>query len=1067
MTQPHESRYEIADFFQVRTPLFPVDAYRALTDGEPVLAIADPLVQRAIAVGSISLYDELMRAHPSPRDEQRRAQKFLRYQIRMATRPTPYGMFAGVALGTWGEQTDLAMRATASRLHVRPDMEWVLAVIWEIESVPAVRRFLSYFANTAVWLHNGRLYALSPVANKSDDITKVPSIRATRPAVLTLTLARRPIAYADLCAALLEQITGATEQQVTGLLDELWRQGMLLSDLRPTMTGADDPASEFYERIAEIPLLKPFAIKLRELLDLIATWESAPHSGAAAAYRDLTRQLHAFRQDVAAWARSQREQPATEGAGSHEDKDSPVEEPPPDDTKTVLQVDVAHELAGATISRLVADEATRLANVLMRLAPPEGKPYDDEFKQKFIERYGLDRDVPLLELLNPHFGLGDPAPKEERRPSWQAARDNILLELAATALHQGQPVIGLTEDLISRLEGPADAPKTYVPSLDLNLLIAAPSADAIDRGEFLLAVGPNFGAMQAGRNMGRFVTLVGDEMRDALQSLFRREEQLDAGAVWAEVAYVPYRNRLANVALRPLLRSHEIAFGTYPGADPEQVIPLDEIAVRLRNERFVLRWATQDRDIRVTVGHMLNPMGAPGLVRFLEQLPLDGVVPPLSFLWGAASAFPYLPRVQYGKSILSPARWTITTATREQHLPCVSPSAFSDALDRWRECWRVPRSVYLAFADNRLLLDLEARDHWMILYHDLKELPQGQIVTLEEAIPGPDDAWVPGPGGRYLLELNVPFIHRLPDATHTPKSSPVKVRHSAVDANSRSFAPGSEWLFMKLYASPDFQDDLLIGPIAHFTLDALQEGYADDWFFIRYGDPDPHLRLRFHGEANTLLTQIMPIACQWGNWLMRENTCTRFTFDIYDREVERYGGLEAMIACERFFGADSRFVLDVLATKPRLALDPVVLGAITTDIVVASLLPDPSERLAYYTQRATNRKTIGPLYRQHGRDLFPALFATTTWAEKGPEQARLAAIRDAARQAFAAPATLLRQLGAAGRLYTPREALLSSLVHMHCNRLLGITHEGEEQVVGLLLRAYESWVARHRQASKL
>src|SRR5579871_1346814 len=96
--------YQPADFFQVRAPLFPIEAYLGLStlDAEtPPLSLENPLVRQAIAVGSLSLLDELERQSLDPRAVQRRQRKLLRYCIRMATRPTPYGLFAGVALGRW------------------------------------------------------------------------------------------------------------------------------------------------------------------------------------------------------------------------------------------------------------------------------------------------------------------------------------------------------------------------------------------------------------------------------------------------------------------------------------------------------------------------------------------------------------------------------------------------------------------------------------------------------------------------------------------------------------------------------------------------------------------------------------------------------------------------------------------------------------------------------------------------------------------------------------------------------------------------------------------------------
>src|SRR5579871_4582286 len=60
----------------------------------------------------------------------------------------------------------------------------------------------------------------------------------------------------------------------------------------------------------------------------------------------------------------------------------------------------------------------------------------------------------------------------------------------------------------------------------------------------------------------------------------------------------------------------------------------------------------------------------------------------------------------------------------------------------------------------------------------------------------------------------------------------------------RMSPPGSTWLFMKLYCSHELQNGLIAGPLRALAHDTLNEKMADEWFFIRYADPDPHLRLR-------------------------------------------------------------------------------------------------------------------------------------------------------------------------------------------------------------------------------
>jgi len=62
----------------------------------------------------------------------------------------------------------------------------------------------------------------------------------------------------------------------------------------------------------------------------------------------------------------------------------------------------------------------------------------------------------------------------------------------------------------------------------------------------------------------------------------------------------------------------------------------------------------------------------------------------------------------------------------------------------------------------------------------------------------------------------------------------------------KTFIPGSEWVYFKLYTGTKTADMILKNEIYEYVNGLLKNDSINQWFFIRYSDPDFHLRLRLH-----------------------------------------------------------------------------------------------------------------------------------------------------------------------------------------------------------------------------
>jgi thiopeptide-type bacteriocin biosynthesis protein len=984
------------------------------------LLAANPAIPAAVAVGSPSLFDALQRSGVGGEDGARRAAKLLRYLIRMSTRPTPYGLFAGAGIARWGPGTTLSIGPARPRTRTRPDMTWLLRLVFELEGRPEVRAELRYLANPRAVARAGRVFLPAP-APTADGAGGGPavSVRATTVVTRALDLARTPIPHERLVAEL-AAMPGATRDKAENLVNELWRQTLLLTDLRPPLTEAS-PAQYVDNRLAEVPAAAAETGQLAEALAAMAAWDSLPWGEAASAYRRLARLAGGGENSAAA---------------------------PP-------QVDMALPLDGRDISRAVASEAARAAELLLRLTPlPNGVPHLAAYRGAFEARYGPEREVPLLELLDPEFGLGPPPAHFHSGPSAleprkAELRSQTLLDLALSALRERRLITDLDDDILSRLQTCTPAAPRAPCSIDLSLFVVAKSAADLDAGRYQIVIGPNLGATAAGRNLGRFADLLGGPALAGLDDIAQAELAHAPDGLWAELVYLPARFRSANVAVRAHPRRYEIALGTTPGVAADRVIPLEQLVVGIRDGRFYVRWPQHGGEVIGCAGHMLNNVGAPDACRFLDDLRRDGQAQLSSFDWGPAFNLPVLPRVQAGRIVLSLARWRLGGQVIQELAPDRA-RAFPARLSEWRGRWQVPRYVYLSFADNRLLLDLEDQAQAGELRAELHKLPEGGQVLLEEALPGPGDAWVPGPGGRFVTEVMVPLVLR-PGGAAASGRRPAQVRSGS--PRDRIRAPGSDWLFAKLYGPRTLEDDLLTWPVPELCERVLGTGMADDWFFIRYADPDPHLRLRFHGQPDRLIGELAPELCSWANALIGQGRCSRLCLDTYERELERYGGPQGMSLAESIFGADSRFVVEALRLSQSgvLGLDMTALAVLSIDNLLADLGLSEAERLAWYRTRLPSKNTSGEEYRRRQADLR-ALLGDPGHLRRQPGGDALARILALRGHDLTSHAQQQSELTDAGEISQPAGALIRSYVHLHCNRLLGPDGPAEDQVIGLLQR---------------
>lgn len=127
----------------------------------------------------------------------------------------------------------------------------------------------------------------------------------------------------------------------------------------------------------------------------------------------------------------------------------------------------------------------------------------------------------------------------------------------------------------------------------------------------------------------------------------------------------------------------------------------------------------------------------------------------------------------------------------------------------------------------------------------------------------------------------------------------------------RNFLPGDHWLYIKIYTGIKTADIILEEVVDPLTISLLEENYISHWFFIRYHDPQPHLRIRLYinkpQNYQNILNRLTLVLEKYIN----SEEISNIVNDTYIRELERYGE-EKISYAETLFFHSSQLSLNFL-----------------------------------------------------------------------------------------------------------------------------------------------------------
>ncbi len=1018
-----------------------LEADRQTLRGRMAGILERPAIQAAIRLASPSLWSTIDSWRQRPASAPKAERALVRYLTRSTTRSTPFGLFAGISLGVLGGRTHLAIGSAAeSGRRARLDFAVLQDLARHFEGRHRGR--FTVRPNSSLYRAGGRI-RYAEARDEGGHRSYELMVMDTSPYLDRAIDRARPGALPGEIVDRLVELDVSHEEAQQYVADLIGAQ-VLVADLDPAMT-ADRPLERLVDQLTAAGIAAAEVAPLLELgrrIEAVDRAEPDRLLSALAEVEDACRQL-------------------------------PVEV----ELGKSIQVDLFRRANALAVGPDLLGPIERAVEALRRTMPPEQR-FVSRFAEEFQRRYE-EREVPLVEALDEEIGIGlgggptvanstsplmDGIPLAGRAASagdaW-SARERYLLRRLQECARSDRKTLDLSDRDLEALAGGV-AP---LPMPDGSCVVAriARSAGPPPSGWevcFDIAVGPPALSL-----LGRFSDL-DPELRRWMRAQIEAEERSHPGAVVAEIVHRP-EGHVGNVAWRGELRDFEIPYLASSSRPAEHRIPVDDLLVSVRGGRVVLRSRRLGREVlpRLTNAHNYS-WGLP-TYRFLCGLQKQGNATAIAWRWGALESLDFLPRVVHGGVVLALARWTVETEELRK-VPRSNHDERFRTVQRIRRRLDLPRFVAYGEGENDFVVDLDN----VLSVESLCALSTNRAsIELREVFPPLDRAGVEGPDGSYANDLLIPY--RPTAAPSAPAPARAVERHLDVP---RVLPPGSDWLFAKIYTGDATADRIVRNTLWPLATDLLSKGHIASWFFLRYGDPDWHIRIRFRSSAGSPRDRVQPRLESALAPLLEEGLIWKWQYDTYFREVERYGGGTGVLCAEEAFCHDSIAVaqlLELLEEDPDrdLRWQFALLGS---EALIDDFSFDParrgglleSMRNSYHSEFEVStpaKKALGDKFRRHR----PTLESMLARGDGRPSVRRADEVLRERSTGMRRIADAVRDLERRGEFTTTIEDFVRSLVHVHMFRILQNTHRAHELVLyDFLWRIHEARAARARSASR-
>ena len=855
--------YTCHDVFMIRTPALPTHIAKEIY-GEKHTDVWEYLKEikldifftEAMQLSSPSLYQAIEKIDENDEAKSATCLSLYKYLIRSSTRTTPYGLLANVALCEFRSNASVIERTENIKKEVQLDYYWLFALIKQLEDKRNVLSKLSLRWNDNCYFSNDRIR--NPVylfRNIAETVrTENSSIRSNSLIRLVKDNSKVFIQYKDLADMIKEKYADATEDKIYGYISDLIKQEYLFSELR-IPAYCKNPI----EHIVKILTKNNLQEDVKQIQRIQRAYNKYKEQGGR---KNLTELIKLMKQQIEI------------ETGIYVNTNAGVEL-----MKNSLNLDVKKRLESfiSCITRIGLE-----ADVYSPLK---------KFKEKFEEEYGKNVHVPLTQIIDPSGfnGLELLGRQNENKMSEREIKiENLFEKKIQEAIYSGKRKAELFSKDFEKVEKIEDG---LTESFDLNIILTKTGDEAH------LTIGPNLGAMAAGRSFQRFSDVFNEEDFTRYNQIYKflnMQEEI------IELREYPAMGRAANLINNAELRESSLALGM-PLSKEKTAVKLEHLAVGLNESGLYLVWIDKNTRCKIAIDNMINSKLNSCLFNFIKAISEDStriyIIERFDFL--LSNQYIYTPEIRIEGVTVALERWRIT----EDLVNATDLDSFEKSFREFDQIYNLPDFFYLCKSDNRLLLAKNCDVTSQILYQEIKRIKIVHLSAIEEGLLG--ESYVKNHEGENFVSECVFSFYQ----TGTQKKHQQLCENRLIQNEKRILKPFQEgWIYLKLYINPEQENAFLIT-----FQKKLHELGIEKFFFLRYFDESgKHIRLRIkYIDERSAIYKFQRLN-RWLQDITSQDLINTWSIHEYRRENNRYGGYEIIESIETLFFKNSREVIKVL-----------------------------------------------------------------------------------------------------------------------------------------------------------